>query len=93
MRFQVCDNAGDNERFAATAFESQIGNEVRATVQKKRVCNVTLVAAEVIEDGRAALLTYETDNATLAAFLRDGLLIHAGHGPSFKTIPAEPAGE
>lgn len=90
MRFQLRQPAGDHKRFAATAFDSQIGESTKIIVNKQPVSTAQLVAAEVIEDGRAALLTYESDSEVVA-ILRDAphLLAHTGPGLSFRTIPVE----
>ena len=59
MRFQVRQPAGDGTRFAPTAWDGQVGKVVPFRVGD-REDQVKLVAASVVEDGAAVLLTFET---------------------------------
>lgn len=98
MRIQFRHNAGQvetpkgtfPERFAPDAFDSQIDKEVPFKLENRKVGTATLIAAEVIDDGCAALLTYEVHRPEVSAFLRDDLLTHTGPGLSFKMTPATP---
>ena len=67
MRFGVTHRAEENERFSPTAFDSQIGKVVAINLKAtndgpvlSELGQVRLVNAEVVDDGRAVHLEYET---------------------------------
>ncbi len=89
MRIQVRQTAGERKRYTPGAFNSQIGQEVPIMVEGSKAGDGELVMAEVVDDGRAALLTYEIHNARVAELLRVDLLAYKGPGLSFRMVPAE----
>jgi hypothetical protein len=64
MRFTVRLEAGPLERFARGAFDARIGGvsplRLESDGPQAEIRMVRLVAADVEEDGSAALLTFET---------------------------------
>lgn len=50
---------GEYDRFGPHAFDARIGDEVPMKFEGERCGTAKLVAAEIIEDGRAALLTLD----------------------------------
>ena len=63
MRFTITYPAGDDERFASDAFDSNIGKRIRIRVDEglvtERVESGLLVKAEVAADGRRVALTFD----------------------------------
>lgn len=60
MQMDIVMAAGENERFAPTAFESQVGREVPVFIGEQRKPG-RVVAARVEQDGCSAVLTVQVD--------------------------------
>ena|SRR6266498_4116406 len=90
-RIQFRQNAGEHERFAPTAFDSQIGKEVPIRLNDEWLGTAIIVAAEVTDNGRAVLLTYETGNPDVLRLIQDRAYDSVGPGMSFRTWPARPS--
>lgn len=89
MRLQINQRAAPGDVFMPYAFENMIGREIPFIVGEHRG-RCTLVAAEVAEGGRSALLTFDTDDPALQAVTDPSLYrqlpgLSIGHEP----IPAE----
>lgn len=54
--------AGVYTRFAANAFDSQIGKLLPLTIAGMAAGTCTLISAEVVDSGRAVLLTIESED-------------------------------
>lgn len=103
MKVQFRLNAGPHERFTDSFARSLIGQTPRLNIRQYEDGPIlsdhgtaTVVDAEVIEDGVAVLITYETPDAALdlANMVSAGLLAApTDTGMSFLSIPAEPAAE
>jgi hypothetical protein len=89
MRVEFRHNAGEHERFAPEAFARQIGKEIPIKLNDERIATARIMGAEVIDDGRAVLLSCEVDDPTVLAFIRDGVPDLVGPGLSFQTWPAQ----
>ncbi len=63
MRQVIRIAAGEHERFAAGAFDSQVGKSVPFKLGETQVADATVVAAEVAEDGTEAVLTVDIPDA------------------------------
>lgn len=67
MRFTMTQRAEEHERFSPTAFDSQVGKVIAINLRAtndgpvlSQLGEVRLVSAEVVDDGRAVHLEYET---------------------------------
>ncbi|HKT02150.1 MAG TPA: hypothetical protein VJT31_21690 [Rugosimonospora sp.] len=75
MRFSFRHPAGDQQRFASNAFDSQVGRQVPLTAgdDAQRIGTATLVSALVNGDGSDVELTYEVaDESTATGFVKAG---------------------
>lgn len=59
MQFRYRQPADAYERFAPGCFDGVIGKAVKLNFEGTVLGDATLVAAEVVEDGRAAWFTFE----------------------------------
>jgi hypothetical protein len=88
-RLKLVQPAAAGERFAPTAWDSQIGKRIPFSVGERRT-RCTLVAAQVAEDGLSVELTIDVDEP--AAIADPGLyhVLPGGMSIAFSPIPAEP---
>jgi hypothetical protein len=63
MRFTITHRAGEHERFALTAFDSQIGKDTPVKTPRGAVPG-RIVAATVTDDGTAVELTIEVPDGS-----------------------------
>lgn len=91
-------NAGPHEIYTESSAQSLVGQTPRLNLRESEdgpgltdFGTATVVAAEVIDDGRAMLITYDAPASALTDALTVGLLQPMpGTVFSFQPIPAEP---
>lgn len=91
MRFSFRQSAGEFQRFAPDAFDSQVGRAVALTagVDSQRIGTARLVNAQVNADGSNVELTYEVaDGSAACGFIEAGFRGSLGSG----TFTAGPRG-
>lgn len=66
QRLSISQPAAPNERFAANAFDSQVGSTVPLRIEgSSEAAQATVVAAEVSDDGGAVTLTLEVPDGVI----------------------------